>query len=248
MGVLQRLAACALVGAFAFVLPVQASVKIQKPEFSITLPDGWVEIPRDAMVAMQDEVKRQAPNSNLPRYQYGFQLDSVKEGLAYPYILVQLNTAGRIPEQQFKAMPKIDLNKEAAKHIGDVSSFMSNTNLGQAQYDEVAHLVWITVKTDVVGVGKIQGISGIIPTETGGVGVHAYSTETEFSSHLPVFRQVITSVMIPPDQAYKPRWSDSNPILGAIDWGRVGVKALTGGLIGGVIALVIGLLRRKKRE
>jgi uncharacterized membrane protein len=97
-----------------------------------------------------------------------------------------------------------------------------------------------------VGIGKVQGISGLIPTEKGYLQVHCYAEESNFQTYLPRFRQIVTSVAVSPDLVYKPRWTDNAPILSGINWSQVAVKAIGGAIIAGLIALFAALMRRKK--
>jgi len=248
MRLVQVVATFLVVSFFVFFSHAFAAVTIQKPAFTLSLPDGWVEIPQDVLSAMRANLKRQAPSAKVPKYDYGFQLETSKNWMEYPYVLVQVSDTGRIPEHQLKSMPKIDLNETVKNQTAGLQSIMSNATLGKMQYDEAAHVVWIIVQIDVANAGKIQGLSGLIPTEKGIVQVHAYSTESNFQAYLPIFRQIITSTTVPPDLTYKPRWTDSIPLLSSIDWDQVAGKAIVGGVIGGLIALFVGLRRKKKRE
>lgn len=243
---LQAVAAFIFIAFCCTVSHSYAAVAVQKESFTITLPDGWIEIPQDVLTAMYAELKRQAPNAKIPKYDYGFQLGSSQNWMEYPYILVQVNKASRIPEHQLKSLPTIDLNEKIKDQAANIKSLMSSASLGKMQYDEAAHVVWITMQSDVVNVGRIQGISGLIPTETGFVQVHAYSTESNFQSYLPAFRQIITTTTINPSLVYKPHWTDNSPILSGIDWGQVASKAIVGGVIGAIIAVFAGIRRKKK--
>ena len=57
---------------------IASSSELRKKGFSISLPDGWVEIPRDVIDSSEKEIARIAPNANAQHYDYGFQLDSSK--------------------------------------------------------------------------------------------------------------------------------------------------------------------------
>lgn len=241
-------AALIVISFFAFISPTFAAVTIQKPTFTLSLPDGWVEIPQNVLSTMQAELKRQAPNAKIPKYDYGFQRETSNKWIEYPYILIQVVNTGRIQEHQLKSMPKIDLNERLKDRTTTLQSIMSNAVVGKMQYDEAAHIVWITTQSDVVNVGKIQGLSGLIPTEKGFVQVHAYSTEPDFQNYLPIFRQIITSTTVSPDLAYKPRWSDSSSTRSGIDWEQIAINAIIGGVMGGLIVFLAGIKRKKNRK
>lgn len=223
-----------------------AGVAFQKDSFTITLPDGWIEIPQDVLAAAYTEVEKQAPNAKIPRYDYGYQLGSAQNWMEYPYILVQVNKASRIPEHQLESMSTIDLNDKLKDHVANMRTLMSNASLGKMQYDKTAHVVWLATLFDVVDAGKIQGISGLVPTENGFVQIHAYSKTSNFESYLPVFRQIILGTTISPSLTYKPRWTDRSPILSGIDWGKVAGKGIAGAVVGGLIAIFAGRKRKNK--
>lgn len=239
-----------VVGFSAFVPLAFATGDFQKPGFTLSLPDGWIEVPQDVLTSVSNELVRQAPNAKIRKYDYGFQLETGQHWMAYPYVLVQVSNSGRVPEHQLKSMPKMDLNEMFKNKAADLKSIMSNATLGQMQYDETAHVVWITFQSDVVDIGKVQGISGLIPTEKGYLQVHCYAEESNFQTYLPAFRQIVTSVAVSPELVYKPRWTDNSPILSGMDWSQVAVKAIGGAIggaiIAGLIALFVALMRRKK--
>jgi hypothetical protein len=225
---------------------VNAAV-VTKNEFSLTLPNGWVEVPQDVLTAVNDEVKRQGQGASMPRYDYAFQPGSAQNWLEYPYVLVQISNVGRTTEGQLKKLPAIDTNQILSGTASKLSGFMSNTKLGQMQYDQAAHVIWMTSQTDVKGVGKVQGLTGTIPTEKGVVQLHGYALESGFAEFLPTFRQIVQSTAIAPDLAYKPRWSDDVPLVGGINWAKVGEKVLAGGIAGAFIGLIAALVRRSRR-
>jgi hypothetical protein len=60
------------------------------------------------------------------------------------------------------------------------------------------------------------------------------------------FRQLITSVKVSPELAYKPRWTDRSPIFSGSNWGQVAAKAIGGAIGAAFVLLLLGLKRRKK--
>ena len=155
-----------------------------------------------------------------------------------------LNNLSRIPVRQFKSTPKIDLNEKIK--TANAQSIISNSELGKTYYDEKNNIFWIFIQSELANGEIIQAISGLIPTETGYVQIHAYSSNSTFASYLPIFRQIITSTTIPPGLAYKSRWLDSIPALSNIDWHNITSKAIAGGVVAIVIAFYTGVFRKKK--
>lgn len=218
---------------------------IQKPEFTFNLPADWEEIPQEVLEAAHSEARRQLPDAQVPRYDYGFQPVDNDHWMDYPYLLIQVNHLGRIPDRQLAEMPPIDMNALMREKSPDFAPLMSNLRFGQLQYDKDLGVVWMTSQSDIVGIGPILGLSGIIPTERGVVQLNGYARESDFANYIDSFRQMVLSVHIAPELAYRPRQGDSD---GWLDWGEVGSSAMGGALIGAAIGVLLTLLRRRKKE
>jgi hypothetical protein len=225
------MAACLVAGA------TQAGT-VTKPAVTLELPTGWVEVPREVLQQFYDEMKRQAPLANIPKYDYAFQSTEGPPWLAYPYVLVKLSPTGRPTERELTDLPSIDLNASYQEKSGDWSAVMKDTSLGKMRYDKAANVVWITSKSDVVNIGSVSGISGIIPTEKGFVELHGYAKTPDFAAHLPTFEKIITGARVAPDLQYKPSWTDALPgPVSRFDFKLVGFLLAIGALVGIFLAI-----------
>lgn len=200
-----------LVMAMCLAAGLAQAATFTRPEVTLDLPDGWVEVPGEVMQQFYDEMKRQAPAANIPKYNYAFQSTGGPPWLTYPYVLVKVSPTGRPTETELMGLPAIDLNDKFKEKGGDWSNVMKDTTLGKMRYDKAANVVWITSKSDVVNVGPVSGISGIIPTEKGFVELHAYAKTPDFPQHLATFETIIKGARIAPDLQYKPSWVDALP-------------------------------------
>jgi hypothetical protein len=242
--VARRLRILTVLAALAATLPLRAAT-LDIPEVSLTLPDGWVEVPQEILQQFYEEMQRQAPDAGIPRYDYAVQSSDGPPWLAYPYVLVKISITGRPTERELQAMPRIDANAELQKKSEALSKVMTDTKLGQMQYDKAANVVWVTSESDVVGIGKVSGLSGVIPTEKGFVQLHGYARSEDFARHEPVFRKIITTAKISPALVYQPRWSDELAKYGLFD--STDLRWRTGiGLAVGLVVLIFVLLRRKR--
>lgn len=213
-----------------------------KPEVTLAVPDGWVEVPGDVLRQFHDEMKRQAPLAEIPKYDYAFQAAGGPPWLSYPYLLVKISPTGRPTERELTELPAIDLNEKFQENSGDWSAVMKDTSLGKMQYDKAANVVWITSKSSVVNIGEVSGLSGIIPTEKGFVELHAYAKTADFPQHLPTFEKVITGAVIAPDLRYQPGWVDALPgPVSRIPFKQLGLFVAVAVLIGAVV-----IWRRRK--
>ncbi len=222
--------------------------ELKKPGFSIVLPPGWIEIPKEVLTTTHDELVRKTPNAKIPKYDYGFQLKTALTWMEYPYILIQVGSGGRPPEYQLKALPKIDLSTKTNEHANNFRLIMSNIQLGQMQYDEKARIAWMSNQADVTSIGAVQSLSGIIPTEKGLLMIHGYSRQTNYQQYADIFREIIASTTVAPELAYRPQWMDNSQVINGINWGQIGTKAIGGAFFAGLFAAFIGLWHRRKKQ
>lgn len=227
---------------FAFILclvslPAKAAT-FDKENFTITLPDTWVEVPPEVLSAYMEELKQQAPTAAVPVYDYAFQPDN-KGWLTYPYVLVQISRSGKVPPEELQSINKIDMNSaEIKRQTQGYGSLLDNVTLGQLSYDDATHTAWLKSDIDVAGMGKILGLSGMHLTNNGTVSVHAYAKADEFEDRLPEFTKLISSVTIPEIHQYNNT---------SIDWKRVGKQILLGGMAGALVAAFAQLWLRVRR-
>lgn len=221
----------------------------QKNGFSISLPDGWIEIARDVIDVYEKEIAKLAPNEPVLHYDYGFQLDGSKNWFEYPYILVQVKNIGRIPESQLKKLEGYPVQKSLDKHRKGFSSIMSDIQVGKMVYDKQTKMIWMRIESNVVDIGPISCISGMVPTEKGYIQVSGYSLRNDYPTYESTFRSVAMSVKPESGLVYEPKRSDSLPsVVSGIDWGKVAGKVIAGAVIGGIAALIVGTTRRKKKD
>lgn len=169
----------------------------QKNSFSITLPAGWIEIPRDVIDAYKGAISRIAPNRQKQDYDYncGFQLGNAKKWFGYPYIVVQINNTGRIPKNQLENCERTPLQEIYDKNKKGLFPPTLDLQVGKMYYDEPAKIVWVRSESKVVNVGQISGIIGMVLTEKGFIQVDGYSLKDDFSIYEPIFQSVIRSVV-----------------------------------------------------
>ena len=241
-----KLITCVLLIVTFAGVSIASGSKLQKNGFSISLPDGWVEIPRDVIDASIKKIAKLAPNALAQHYDYGFQLASSKNWFEYPYILIQIINTGRIPEGELEKLERYFTQESLDKHKEGWSSIMSDIQPGKMVYDKQTKMIWMRIESNVANIGPISGISGMVPTEKGFIQVIGSSLTKNYPTYEAIFQSVALSVSPEPGLAYKPKWSDSlPPAVTGIDWGKVAGKVIAGAIIGGIIAL-IAVLRKKK--
>ena len=76
--------------------------------FSISVPGGWVEIPKAELDAISARVRAATPKLGPQPYDYGFQYS---RHAAYPRLLLQVKKSRRWSEDQIAQMAKLDREK-----------------------------------------------------------------------------------------------------------------------------------------
>jgi len=215
--------------------------------FSVVLPAGGVEAPSEALRHIESGISELSGGANKPRYDYGYQLSSAKTWFEYPYILVQVNGNGRVPEGQLTQYEKVEsgLRSGVEKAEESFGAVLSSIKQGEALYDEREHVLWSTFTTNVQGMGAVNGLIAVKLTEFGFIQLMGYSTEDTYEKYSPIFRQAVHTLLIPDEYQYRPRLTDHAPTVWGINLGQSAIAGLVGGLVGGVVAL-IGYLKKKR--
>ncbi len=223
--------------------------EIKTPDgFTIRLPSNWTAIPKDVLDAYSDAVAKMAPNVEKQTYAYGFQLSSAQNWLTYPYILIQVKRTGRVPEAQLKSIKQVQqgLDKGIAKAQDSMSKMVSDARFGETIYDPTSHILFTQIGMDVKEVGLVKGLIALLLTEEGMIQIAGYAKATEFADSVPIFEGISRGVIIEDHLKYQSRISDAIPVVAGINWGNVLSNAIRGAIIGGAIALITGLFRKKK--
>jgi len=219
-----------------------------RDDFTIRLPTGWVQIPKDAIDAYLKEIAKLAPQASRRTIDYGFQLDTSSEWFQHPYIVVQVKKSGRIPDSQLKSLPKVEVERalqRSAKKAESVLDFVSRAEVGKTLYDSAAHILWWQTSAEYADEGKVRILTALILTEQGIIQVMNYALATEFDDYAPLFETIVRNVSISEAIRYKPQITDSIPIVSGIDWGGVLGKALVGAVIGGIFGLFAWMKKKK---
>ena len=192
-------------------LPSSASAEvIQKPEFSLTLPDGWEEIPKEKL----EVFNLLAASNRLGRgkhepYECVFQLDPREPGTSSSYVMVRwLDKGKRISHQQLRSWPKVDISKV----VNDKRILRGETVLdagrGRFRFDEASHTLWLDGNFGPESMDKRRKESAAIPTEIGLLSVEGEFISGDASAHRLAYHQIVKSVVISPEIAYRARKSD----------------------------------------
>ncbi|MRR34094.1 hypothetical protein EG829_05235 [bacterium] len=213
--------------------------------FTVHLPADWKPIPRHVLDAYAAAMAKLAPKAEKQTFNYGFQLAAARKWFDYPYILVQVNRTGRVPEEQLASLGRIEqaMDKGMEKTRESLSTIVENARLGKTSYEPSAHILWTGIALEVKGFGKVRGLIGSLLTENGFIQISCHARDQDFAGYLPVFEAIVRKTELDPELAYQSRGEASDQTDAGAGWtGTLAAVAL----IVGLSALVYGFRRRKK--
>ncbi len=219
-----------------------------KEGFTIHLPKDWEPIPKEVIDKYSQAIAKMAPKAEKQHYDYGFQRADSPKWFTYPYILVQVNRSGRIPEEQLKSLKRIEkaMGDSFAKTTDSISSISSNASLGEPMYDPVSHILWTRIAIDVKEAGTVRGIIGAILTEEGFVQIACYAKSEDFEKYLPVFETIIKQTDFSADLRFGAQDKEGKALGEESGQGALSWKTITLILIGALLLFFVGWRIRKK--
>lgn len=226
----------------SLIMPVQAVELTQEFKaqdgFTMYLPDDWVEIPNEVLKRHSEKVNQLVPQIGKQVYDYGFQLPPADNWMSHPYILVQVKRTGRIPEEELKKYKQIgEAFSEQMKEVGDnISSILSNTQLGEPLYDAENRILWMNISFDLQQTGRVNAQIAVKLTGFGVIQVTGYATEDTFSTYQPLFQKIARQINLDNSIKYKPEPTGNT--LKMIIWGTI---------ICGIVGLIVWFVKRKRR-
>jgi hypothetical protein len=177
--------------------------------YSISLPDGWVQIPDDKVQKVFAAVYS-SPHSSSCRWDAAFQRQGYPDGFNYPYVIVSVfpYAGGRESDNAeiaalLKEISGTDIDK-AAQSEGNpqVANLLSNGSVGQAQWDDNEKTVRLPLQMKVASAVTVKAIM------TGRFGRRAlicvvcYATDADFGVRRATFRQISDSFQFDPGSKY----------------------------------------------
>jgi len=228
--------------------------EIPRTGITLNLPIDWVPIPSEVIQRHMDAAASSSVNPAEARramnYVYAAQRKA-EDYFAYPYLLVQILNTGRISEAKLKSLSSDAYRKGVAEGKEQAEGWFPNVLQGSKLmqiYDPTTKRLWVEFSSTVAGLGSMNALQTMIPTETGFVAINMYCKEGDFTSLAPLFREIGTNVELSSSITYKPRWTDDSTITSIIDaaqginWSKVITYAVIG-----VIVAWIGIRGKGKK-
>lgn len=237
-----------------FIFPTLLSGQETKKEFStsdgfsIFLTNDWIAIPKDILEASA-KAFAEATKMDRQYYDYGFQLTSSQNWLQYPYILIQVKKSGRIPDSQLKKYKTLETDMQKGLQEAEEKSvgLLSNSQLGETYYDSENHILFTVIKMNVQSIGTVVGLTAVKLTEEGYIHFSGYAIESVADKYISFFEDAVRQIKLQDHLVYKPKLTDSVPLISGIDWSKVGEKGLIGAIIGGIISAIALMIRKVKK-
>jgi hypothetical protein len=209
-------------------------------DFSITLPDGWIQIPGGALQGFSENIDHLSPDTPRQVYDYGYQMGNDGKWLTYPYVLVQVRPEGRIPSGELARFQMMS-PKQGAINLSEIS-------FGESAYDKENQILWSTLTMQPQEGMPVKALIAVKLTELGYIRFTGCATEASFDEYEKVFIEAFSSLGMHESIVYKPQFADSMPVIGGIMTGRVLIWFIQAVAIGGVLWLVYSLLKRAARK
>ena len=210
-----------------------------KEGFTLKLPRNWVRIPGEILDEHSRKLQLAAPDAEKSAYDYGFQLSGAKHWFACPYILIWLNKSGRIPEGK---MEKLTKRKKGSKPIEEKISGIPNTEVGEILYDSNDHTLWMTF---LANAEKIKGLIATKLTRKGCIQIVGYAEDKDFSEYRKLFEDIVNNIYLSEDMEYRPRITDSIPIISQINFDKLLSHVFTSALLICAIWLLLSRIKKK---
>lgn len=232
-----------------FIFLIAQEQEFQTTEgFRLKLPEDWIEIPKEVLDDYSKMVQEMNPQTEKQVYQCGYQLKENEEWLTHPYILIQVKKSGRIPESYLKNLKTIQAGMEEGLNQAESNfkELVTRTSMEQPVYDKINHILFATLTANVSGVGIVNGLIAVKLTEKGTINIYGYALKEDFAEYLELYKKIALQIKIEdPSLIYKPRVTDMLPsFLVNMNWTRV----ILGALIGGLIGMFVSLKNKKNIE
>ena len=201
-------------------------------DYSVTFPDGWVQIPQDELNQMYSRLR----SSQGVAYQWetAYQSQAGPPWFNYPYVILQVVNypgGGQPSEQELaqvvKAQSGLDINKAIHDSGSDVArELVSGASQGISSWNEDTHTLRQTLQINVQGIGPIEAKTTGHFGRRALVSVMCYSSASSAQANQPAFAQINNSFQFDPGAGYD---------------ARLGNAARMGRKVGQLVVAVVGI-------
>ena len=221
--------------------------------YTLEIPEGWRQIPAEVIEEMQAMMSVGAPQAIV--YETGFQPDDGSEWLEYPYVLVQpvpyakFGVNRQLRDEELKqvvaTVTGMDLEEALNQNLSEeVAGQVGSTESQAPEFDaEGRRFVW-RLGMEVADLGNVQGQTFGHFGRDALVQVAYYDLADPFAGSEAMRTALDASFKFDADRAYDPGQANG----GGFSVGRVIRSAVLYGVLGAVVALVIGLIKKRRES
>lgn len=170
--------------------------------FTIRLPADWKQIPPDVIKKYFSEMTRANPQMPRAVANYAFKPASNMNPLPFPYLMIQVDHSGKLPEQRLADTRQMKRGIE--KGARDASSKLSDVTASELTYDADRHIVWGTLQMTVPDGGRLKQMLATIMTEQGVIRVVGFSTDEDYETWAPTFKAIAENLVLSEKLRYRP--------------------------------------------
>jgi hypothetical protein len=171
-------------------------------DFTVTIPDGWKEIPREVLDEYEELLEKQMRQE--AHFDYAYQSASSKNWFEPPYVMVKVSRNGRIQEDDIANAGKMsrEINKGAEYLQKITNGEFGNSSTNKPVYDPVLNILWVSLKIENKDLGPLQGLLAVKLIKNGRIEMYGQSLEKDFQQEQVVFRQMFESLILSPADEY----------------------------------------------
>jgi len=208
----------------------------------LEVPISWQEIPTEVLEFYSLRAAEASGGRTAEIYQHGFRPGDPEIDFSLPQILIQIRESGRLAYGQFLHLPPLaELRGDGKQRLAERAGPMLNrVELDEVSFDRASFSLRVTNSLDLTVEGTVRVDTFSFLTERGLFTIHCYAPASQTDMYAPLFADIIASVRLGEDIAYRPRLADRWPPTPA-------TIVLSGAALGAVIVLVFALRMRSRR-
>jgi hypothetical protein len=190
-------------------------VSIYDGHLSMSLPAGWREIPPEYLEELTMWVADATAGRSVELYQHGYQPPDFEADPWLPHILVQIREGGRLPYGRFLHLqPLEELQVETKQNFPEgLPPLIMGVAVEDVSFDSQRFCVRLEHTLQLRFKGPVRVLTAAFLTERGLLALHYVDREQRIGDGRRAFGEVVRSVTLSPELAYRPRWRDRWPGL-----------------------------------
>ena len=214
-------------------------VSVYDGHVSLEVPVSWQEIPTEVLEFFSLRAAEASGGRTAEIYQHGFRPGDPEMDFALPQILIQIRESGRLAYGQFLHLPPLaELRSDGEQRLAERAGPMLNwVELDEVSFDHASFSLRVTNILDLTVEGIVRVDTFSFLTERGLFTIHCYAPASQTDVYAPLFADIIASVRLDEDIAYRPRLADRWPPTPA-------TIAFAAAALGTAVLLVLALRRR----